>query len=200
MKAYHHGNLREALVKAGMRAVADAGIDKLSLRDVARRAGVTAPAVYRHFADKDALVDAIAAECADRMFVVVGDALAKLRTDNPLARFRQTGIAIVQFAVAHPEHFRAMTTPGVLARLPADHRLRVAQGEQRADLARGQGAGAIAAMPLDDLLLAANALVHGLAHLIVEGALGEVSPARATELAIVATGVLGVGLIPRAEK
>jgi AcrR family transcriptional regulator len=197
MRAYHHGNLREALVTAGMRAVAESGLEQLSLRDVARRAGVTAPAVYRHFTDKDALIEAIAAACADRMFATIGEAIARAANDDALTRFRAAGVAYVQFAVAHPEHFRAMAVPGLLARLPADHRLHAAKAGQRADLARGQGAGVIADLPLDELLLAANALVHGLACMIVEGQLGDVGPKRATELAIAVTGVLGCGLFPR---
>jgi hypothetical protein len=72
------------------------------------------------------------------------------------------------------------------------------QEEERQGLAAAQAAGVIAAMPLDDLCLAAQALMHGLGHLIVEGQLGEVTPQRATELAVAVTAVLGKGLVPRA--
>jgi AcrR family transcriptional regulator len=183
-----------------MRALAEHGIDGISLRDVARRAGVTPPAVYRHFQDKDQLIDAIAAECMERLYSTMAEAIGKA-SDNPLARFRHAGIAYVQFAVAHPEHFRVIGTPGLLDRLSPEQRARVDAMEraQHDDIAAGQAAGHIADMPIDELMLAANSLVRGLAHRIVSGELGEVTPARATKLAIAATGALGVGFIPRAE-
>lgn len=196
---YHHGNLREALIQAGLRAVAEHGPEGFSLRAVASRAGVTAPAVYRHFKDKDELLAAIAAECADRLAATVLDAVARAE-DDALARFRAVGIAYVQFAVAHPEHFRAMTVPGLFERVPEEQRRHheAWHAAQRRDLEAGQRAGVIADMPIDEVLIASHALVHGLAHMIVEGQLGEVSPERAKELAIAVTGALGSGLIPRA--
>ncbi len=198
-QTYHHGNLREALIKAGLRAVAEDGPDGFSLRGVATRAGVTASAVYRHFRDKDELLAAIAAECWERLAATMADAVTRADGGDSLERFRQTGIASVQFAVAHPEHFRAMTVPGLRERLPAEQRagLNSLLAQQRRDLEAGQAAGEIADIPIDELLLAANALVHGLAHMIVEGQLGDVDAKRATELAIAATGAIGVGFYPR---
>lgn len=198
-KQYHHGNLREALVKAGMRAIAEHGPDGFSLRDVAKRAGVTPPAVYRHFGDKDELLAAIAVECSDRLVATVTESLAGAGGDS-LNRFRHVGIAYVQFAVAHPEHFRALTVPGLLQRLPDEQREHMTRwhDEQRRDIEAGKVRGEIADIPTDELLMAANALVHGLAHAIVEGQYGKVDAARARELAIAATGALGFGFMPRA--
>jgi AcrR family transcriptional regulator len=198
--AYHHGNLRPALIAATLRAIADDGPDGFTLRDVARRAGVSPAAPYRHFADKDELLAAVASDCTGRLGAAVAEARARAHA-HPLAQFRATGIAYIQFAAAHPEHFRAMTTPGLEARLPPEDRARLdeVKAAQRAELAAAQAAGHIAAIPLDELLLAANALVHGLAHLIVEGQLGPVDAVRATELAIAATRAIGVGFIPRTD-
>ena len=195
---YHHGNLRAALIKVGLRAVAEDGPDGFSLREVATRAGVTPPAVYRHFKDKDELLAAIAAEAADRMAAMVTAAVAA-ETGNSLARFRVIGIACVQFAVAHPEHFRALTLPGIAAKLPPEKRAEVEawHAMQRADLEAGQRAGEIADIPIDELLLTAQAVVHGVAHMIVEGQLGDVDEERARQLAIAVTGAIGVGFIPR---
>ncbi len=198
-RAYHHGNLRAALLQATLRAIAEDGPDGFTLRDVARRAGVSPAAPYRHFKDKDELLAAVAAECAERLAKMVVEAVAEAPPDDPLAQFRQVGIANVEFAVAHPEHFRALNVPGIASRLPEEQQRRLAawhDGQRRALLA-AQEAGAIARMPLDDLVLAAASLVHGLGHMIVEGQLGEVSLARARELAIAVTGVLGIGLLPR---
>jgi len=197
-RGYHHGNLRSALITAALRAIAVHGPEGFTLRDVARRAGVSAAAPYRHFRDKDELLAAVASECLARLGAVVAAAVAAAPPD-PLEQFRANGIAYVQFAAAHPEHFRAMTIPGLVARLPAAEQQQLAEvrAEQRRALAAAQDAGLIAAIPLDELLLSANALVHGLAHVIVEGQLGAVDAARATELAIVATRTLGIGLVPR---
>jgi AcrR family transcriptional regulator len=199
-KAYHHGNLRAALVAAALKEIAKSGPEGFSLRGVARRAGVSAPAVYRHFADKEALLAEVAAECWDRIAAAMRAAIEATPGDA-LERFRSTGIAYVTFAVEHPEHFRAMTVPGLFQNMPGD-RMAVAdqwRTEERAALQRAQEAGEIAAIPLDDLMLAATSLTHGVAMQIIEGQFGKVDVARARELAIAATSVLGAGLAPRDE-
>jgi AcrR family transcriptional regulator len=197
-RSYHHGNLREALIAAGLRALAEDGASAFSLRDVARRAGVSAAAPYRHFADKDALFAAIAVESLERLRATMDEALATAPAD-PLARFRATGVAYVRFAVAHPAHFLALCVPGMSERVPDDMKLAFAERQtaEAAQLHAGQAAGTIAPMPLDALLISARAIVHGLAHMIVQGELGPVDAARAAELAELVTGVLGVGLYPR---
>jgi AcrR family transcriptional regulator len=199
-RAYHHGNLREALIAAALKEVARSGPEAFSLRSVARRAGVSPPAVYRHFADKDALLAAVAVDCSERISAAMRDAVANA-PDDPLERFRATGIAYVQFAVEHPEHFRAMSSPGLAAHTPQLQRLRfeARDREERESLVRAQQAGKIAAVPIEELMLAASSIVHGLAQLIVEGRLGDVDVAAARRFALSVTAVLGAGLTPRAE-
>ena len=103
-------------MKATLRAIAENGPDGFTLRDVARRAGVSPAAPYRHFKDKDDLLAAVAGECTDRLVSTVEASVAEA-SDDALDRFRHVGIAIVQFAAAHPEHFRALTLPGGLSQL-----------------------------------------------------------------------------------
>lgn len=196
--AYHHGNLKTALIAAGLKEIAQHGIEGFSLRGVARRAGVSAAAVYRHFADKDDLVAAMAMEAWERLMAMIADQVAKAPSE-PLEQFRANGVSIVRFAVAHPEHFRVICIPHAFERAPADFRAKWAAAEaaNKQALADAQAQGVIAQMPLEQLMLAANSLVMGLAHQIIEGRLGDVDDARATELANAATQVLGVGLIPR---
>jgi AcrR family transcriptional regulator len=185
-------------VKAGLRAIAEDGPEGFSLRAVAARAGVTAPAVYRHFADKESLLGAIGAECADRLAEAITTAVKQTKGDS-LARYRAVGIAIVQFAVSHPEHFRVMSMPSVQERIPDEQRRAAEEWHraQRAELEAGQRAGEIADLPLDDMLLTARTAINGLANMIVSGQLGDVSKERAKELAIAVTNVLGEGLSPR---
>lgn len=199
--SYHHGNLKLALINAALREIAHEGADGFSLRGVARRAGVSAPAVYRHFTDKDDLLAAVAAECAERLATAMTEAVAKA-PDDPLERFRATGVAIVRFAVAHPEHFRALGIPDLNKRTPPEQRARELawQKEEMRRLEEAQARGLISNVPLDDLLLTANSAVMGLAFAIINGRLGPVDDARATKLALAVTGILGVGLIPRDEE
>ena len=199
-RSYHHGNLRSALISAALRELAHAGPEGFALRSVARRAGVAAPAVYRHFQDKDALLAAVAVECADRLAAAMSEAAAAAPPD-PLERFRATGIAYLRFAVAHPDYFRAMSVPGLFDRTPPDQRARMHAFEaaQRRELTEAQAAGLICDLPIDHILLVAGATITGLAHLILEGQLGNVDDARATELAITATAALGAGFWPRPE-
>lgn len=187
--SYHHGNLRPALVAAALKEIAREGPDGFSLREVARRAGVSAPSVYRHFESKEDLLAAVAAECSERIDAAIVEALASA-PDHPLEKFRARGIAIVVFAATHPEHFRALS-------------LTLKPGPDQKDIAEivaAQRAGMITELPVIDVLIAANAMVTGLAQMIVSGQLGPVDAKRARELAIAVTGVLGVGLIPRAEE
>lgn len=199
-KAYHHGNLRAALVAAALKEIAKTGPEGFSLREVARRAGVSAPAVYRHFKDKDALLAAVAVECSERIQAAMAAALENAPADT-LERFRAVGIAYVRFAVEHPEHFRAMATPNLFELMPEEEQTRMKDNnaQQRVAIASAQAAGEIAAIPIDDLLITASAVTHGIASMIVEGRLGVVDVTRATELAVMATAVLGAGFAPRSE-
>jgi AcrR family transcriptional regulator len=189
--AYHHGNLKPALLAAALKEVTREGVDGFSLRGVARRAGVSAPAVYRHFENKEDLLAAVAADAQQRLQAQIAEAHASA-ADNPLAKFRATGISIVRFATAHPEHFRVLCLPGLVKKDDS-------YAEDRRQILAAQEAGFITDAPVDAVMLAANALVTGLAHMIVEGQLGPVDDARATELATAVTHVLGVGLVPRTE-
>lgn len=185
---------------AALRELAKEGIAGVSLRGVARRAGVTPPAVYRHFADKDALLAAVAAECAERLANVMIAAAAE-GAEDPLEAFRAIGIALVRFAVENPEHFRALSIPGLAERAAPEQRERERAWNraQLEGLAAAQRAGLIADVPLDALMLTANSAMMGLAHAIIDGQLGDVDADRATELAVQVTHVLGCGFAPRSE-
>lgn len=81
-KAYHHGDLRAALIEAAFIVLETRGPAALSLRDVARRAGVSEAAPYRHFADKAALIDAVIMECRTALEAEVGGAMAPYRGEG----------------------------------------------------------------------------------------------------------------------
>ena len=104
VRPYHHGDLRAALVSAGLALLAIRNADELSLREVARSVGVSANAVYRHFPDKAALMRVLAVEGL-RALAAAQHAAADA-DGGGLAGFEATGRAYVRFALANPALFR----------------------------------------------------------------------------------------------
>jgi AcrR family transcriptional regulator len=198
---YHHGDLRNALIAAALELIAEHGVEGFTLRDCARKAGVSVAAPYRHFQDRDDLLASVAADCMARIGDAMERAVEAAGTDDPLLAFRATGIAYVRFAVEHPAHFRVMNMPQVVARTPPEMREQVDAWTRAMSgrLAAAQAAGQLVALPLDDILLAAGCITHGLAHMITDGVggLDEIDPDRAAQLATAVTAVLGLGLLPR---
>src|ERR1044071_9801724 len=105
-RPYHHGDLRRALVEAARRLLESEGPTALSLRAVAREAGVSPAAPYHHFKDKCELIDAVAHEGWEEL----GQAIAKARATAPSAREALTniGVAYVCFARDNPALYRVM--------------------------------------------------------------------------------------------
>jgi AcrR family transcriptional regulator len=101
---YHHGDLRPALIRTGLDLLKDREADDLGLREVARAAGVSATAVYRHFPDKDALLQALAAEGLKQLGQAQQAAADAAGSGD--ASFRATGRAYVTFALTNPALFR----------------------------------------------------------------------------------------------
>lgn len=103
-RKYHHGDLRRALIEEGLRLIAEGPADQLSLRELARRVGVSATAVYRHFPDKGALMAALAAEGLARLAAAQHAAFDG--AGGGIKGFAATGAAYVRFALANPALFR----------------------------------------------------------------------------------------------
>jgi AcrR family transcriptional regulator len=104
---YHHGDLRNALVREASAIIEKDGFDALSLRELARRLGVTQAAPYHHFANKEALVGAVAAQGFETLYNVQLRAAAAARPD-PRAKLEAIGLAYVTFALEHGGYFHAM--------------------------------------------------------------------------------------------
>jgi AcrR family transcriptional regulator len=103
-KPYHHGDLRAALIEQGMALLAQRDADSLSLREVARAAGVSATSVYRHFPDKEALFTALAMEGLAQLGAA--QKAAGQAAGGGKQAFAATGRAYVRFALANPALFR----------------------------------------------------------------------------------------------
>ena len=122
--AYHHGNLREALLERAAEVIAESGVEGLSLRGLARDLGVSHAAPSRHFADRSALLCELAKD-GFRRSVTAMHAGAETAGADPVARYRALGRAYVRFACENPACFRAINHPEV--RALADERLLEAQ-------------------------------------------------------------------------
>jgi len=116
--AYHHGNLREALLERAARVIATDGVEAVSLRALARDLDVSHAAPGRHFADRGALLVELARE-GFRRSIEAMDAGAERAGADPVVRYRALGRSYVQFAIEHPSYFRAINHPEVLARADA---------------------------------------------------------------------------------
>ena len=115
---YHHGDLRSALVEAGLAALEGPAGDAPSLRALARETGVSPTAVYRHFPDKQALLDALSHE--GLMKLGAAQQAAMDRAGGGVAGFAETGREYVRFALAHPALFRLIFSQGDLDRFHSD--------------------------------------------------------------------------------
>ncbi|MEQ8232769.1 MAG: TetR/AcrR family transcriptional regulator [Gammaproteobacteria bacterium] len=116
--AYHHGDLRRALVLNALALLEQGSAGEFSLREVARLSGVSATAVYRHFPDKDALYAALVVEGYERLADAQQAAAAGL--SDRRAAFRASGRAYVHFALANPALFRLMSSRAHAAAATAD--------------------------------------------------------------------------------
>lgn len=106
---YHHGNLRQAVIDATLTLVEEGGFENVNLREVARRAGVSTGAPFRHFPNKTALLTAVAEEAMQFFRNEIVCEMKKLDDPNPLACFRAIGIAYLNWAVRHPTHFKIIS-------------------------------------------------------------------------------------------
>src|SRR3712207_4713647 len=105
-RPYHHGNLRRALLDEALATIRTDGVDALTLRAIGARLGVSSTALYRHFADKPALLTAVATE-GFRMLRQQLVAAWEGGGRGPAAS-EAMGVAYVRFAVANPSHYRVM--------------------------------------------------------------------------------------------
>lgn len=157
-RPYHHGDVRPAVLRATVDAITERGAAAMSLRDVARRAGVTHTAAAYHFGDKAGLLTAVAAEGYELLGAALDEAAAE-------QSFLEVGVAYVRFAVTHPAHFEVMFQPHLYR--GDDAELRVARSRTStllygtADATDEQLAAGVAAW----------SIVHGVATLWLNGSL-----------------------------
>lgn len=199
---YHHGDLRQALLETTLRLVAERGAEGFSLREAAREVGVSPAAAYRHFADKPALLSALAAEGHGRLAAAMEKGAARVDDAAPpparaVARYVAIGQAYVEFALKNPSFFRVMFGPAC-------------QADEFAPCPSPSGRDAFEVLShtLDELVhtgaipvegragaeIPTWSMVHGLATLLADGALPVTARQRSDAIQVVARALLrGLG-------
>lgn len=187
---YRHGNLRQALLQAGVDLAREGGPDAVVLREATRRAGVVPNAAYRHFADRHALVHAVSLAAMAQLAHTMEEEIAGAQATDPVqlanARFRAVGTGYLRFAQTEPGLFRAaFLVPDSMA-------------EAETDTSAGTGGltpfqllgaaldalvecGRIPAERRPGMEFLVWSAVHGLAVLLIDGPLRGLHPAQADE-------------------
>jgi AcrR family transcriptional regulator len=170
--SYHHGDLRRALVTEALRTIDRYGVHALTLRSIGDHLGVSRTALYRHFADKPALLAAVGREGFRLLRETLTDAWQQHGRGR--AGFEAMGLAYVQFAAAHPSHYRVMFGGFIESCAKDEEFITEAKAAFQVlvdALVEQQQAGLVRT---DDPLLLARmiwALVHGISMLVIDGQL-----------------------------
>ena len=196
---YHHGDLRNSLIRAALALVAERGVEGFSLREAARTVGVSASACYRHFEDREELLAAVAHEGLDTLAEEMRVAAEPHQGASPfdaVNRFWDYAAAYLHFALARPAHFRVMhavpksehSRDLMLPRTPAVLAQTAMEGLVAAGVVAPEAAGRA--------LLAIWTSVHGLAQLAVAGQLplDDQLTLEAALDAVLRTAMLGAGV------
>ena len=171
--SYHHGNLAEALVAAAIEIIEERGVEQLSMRELAKRVGVSPGAPFRHFKNKAALMTAIAEQAMARFSASVMEAVGEADADDPIAGLEAIGTGYVDWALNNPVHFQIVSSRVLIdfassPQLQADNdairdlMIQFIEGAQRS--------GRIPAdTSVDAILLAGRGLAYGLARMWSDG-------------------------------
>ncbi|MGK7865582.1 TetR/AcrR family transcriptional regulator [Falsiroseomonas sp. E2-1-a4] len=170
---YHHGNLVDALVAATIAIIEERGVEHVSVREAARRVGVSPGAPFRHFATKTALMTAVAEQAMNRLKASVDAALDGRKTDAPLVQLEALGAAYLGWALQNPTHF-AVISSRTLIDITASDSIQRANNEIRGVMARlfeqARMDGTLAPdLGIDHLVLVTRALGYGLARMAIDG-------------------------------
>lgn len=167
-RGYHHGDLRAALVDTAVELIAERGVHGFSLSEASRRLGVTVAAPYRHFADREELLAAVATRAAEQLGETVGRALT--RADTPEARIAALAEAYVRFAADERPLFATLFGVGLDKQRYPELEAAAHGAEERLmgvvrEIASGEEEAA-------DLMLALVMATHGAAALLLDGIFG----------------------------
>src|SRR3978361_607297 len=171
-KPYHHGDLRRVLVEAALQLAEEGGAAGVSVREAARRAGVSPGAPFRHFSSRAALMTAVAEEAQRRFRAEIEAAMSQAPANDPLARFRCLGLAYLRWAMRNPTYFEIISS-----RRFFDHEKAASVSRDNAKLieltertlTEAFEAGQLRPGDLKAVQIAGRALVYGFARMNIDG-------------------------------
>jgi AcrR family transcriptional regulator len=170
-KKYHHGDLKNALIKTGGEILSKEGVGGLTLRKVAKRAGVSHSAPYAHFKDRQSLIAAISTEGFRQLYSEL-DAAVLAHADNPKEQLIESAWAYVQFAMNNTDIFKIMFS-GVLEKekdYPSFVEISGNTFERVVEIVRNcQHAGILPSAPSELVAVSLWSQVHGIISLALEG-------------------------------
>ena len=172
-KPYHHGNLVPTLIETTIQLIEEMGVEKVTVREVAKRSGVSPGAPFRHFKSKSALLTAVAEQAVERLYEAVTAAQDPALEDDPLAQLERIGQGYLAWVRTHPTHFQIVsdrklidfqsseisTTLNARIRVRMVHLLTRARDEGH--LAPGQD--------IETIVLNCRAMVYGLSRMYTDG-------------------------------
>jgi AcrR family transcriptional regulator len=203
-KPYHHGDLKRVLIDAALDLAEQGGPEAVSVREAARRAGVSPGAPFRHFPSRDALLTAVAEEAQRRFRIELEAACARAPASDPLARFRSLGLGYLRWAIRNPAHFEIISTGRLFDHdgaeaLTRDNAELIGMTERL--LAQAFSDGALRVTDLKAVQIAGRALVYGFARMKIDRHFKRwgVAEAEATGEAILDLFIDGIARHPRQE-
>ncbi|RPJ23926.1 MAG: TetR/AcrR family transcriptional regulator [Chloroflexi bacterium] len=190
-KKYHHGDLENALIRAGVEILSKEGVGGLSLRKVAKRAGVSHSAPYAHFKDKQSLIAAISTEGFKQLYAEL-DAAVSAQASDPKQQLVEGAWAYVQFAMNNMDTFKIMFS-GILEKekdYPAFVEISRKTFERVVDIIRAcQNTNVLRSAPPELMAVSVWGQVHGVLSLALEGQISHTLLDRFTIHEIVAFGI-----------
>jgi AcrR family transcriptional regulator len=180
-RPYHHGNLVEALLAAAVEIIEKQGVERLSVREVAKQVGVSPGAPFQHFASKEALLTAVAEQAMTRLTEAALKAEAAVEGDDYLAKVEAIGLGYLDWALANPTHFEVISSRKLIdfasssSLQTQNEAIRermywlLNEAKERNELA--------SELAIDSVVLSCRAFVYGLARMAVDGHFPEWHPA-----------------------
>lgn len=201
-RAYHHGDLRRALLDAGLRILREQGLDALTLRATARAAGVSQTAPYRHFADRTELLAGVAEDGFRRLRERMQEAASAPPPPGSTARQGLQALAVeyLRFALEYPAEYRLMFGSELGTRTPESLPAPLREAQEsvyaflRGGIARTQELGLVRPGDPGTMAFTSWALLHGVVMLILDGRMAKAGTLTAEDLVVEATNLLMTGL------
>ena len=179
-RPYHHGNLVPTLIETTIQLIEEMGVEKVTVREVAKRSGVSPGAPFRHFKSKSALLTAVAEQAVERLYEAVTTAQDPALEHDPLGQLERIGQGYLAWVRAHPTHFQIVSdrklidfqSSEISTTLNTRIRLRMVELLTRArdngQLAPGQD--------IETVVLDSRAIVYGLSRMYTDGHFSDWQP------------------------